>query len=260
MKDNNNTVLLVSTDQEHSKQLTGFLGRYLFEIVHASSGNEAMEILQDNTNPQAVILDLLLPDMYGIELCKNIRQRLPHTPIMFLSTVTDPTEIVLSFEAGADDYVEIPYNQHIFLARLKAKLRTRKPNNQPLEVVDVADININEYSKIQFGKWLYQPRKSLVTHPDYNEIYLTDKENALLKLLLSDPSRTFSREDIAKYLNLAGKESMIRDVNIHVHRLRSKLTQGHNSSSPIKAVRSHGYTLDSYLTYIYDGKEISCLK
>ncbi|WP_119344902.1 response regulator transcription factor [Facilibium subflavum] len=254
-----NTILLVSTDKQNSKQLETFLQRYLFSIIHVESGSQALSELKQNTEINAVILDILLPDMYGIELCKNIHQQWPHLPIIFVSKVTDPTEIVLCFEAGGDDYIEIPYNQHILLARVKANLRAKNAYSKKIETVSASEISINEYTQIQFGKWLYQPRKSLITHPDYGEIYLTDKENALLKLLLSDPSRTFSREDIAKYLNLAGKESMIRDVNIHVHRLRSKLTQGHNSSSPIKAVRSQGYTLDSYLTYIYDDKEISCL-
>lgn len=254
----NGTILLVSTDKENCEQLSTFLQRYLFDTILTKSGNEALLAIQQ-PHIQAVILDILLPDMYGIELCKNIRRQLPGIPIIFVSKSNDATEIVLCFEAGADDYVECPYNQHILLARIKARINARAKRLQSAEVVDIEEINISEYSQIQFGKWLYQPRKSLVTHPDYNEIYLTDKENALLKLLLSDPSRIFAREDIAKYLNLAGKESMVRDVNIHVHRLRTKLTQGHNSSSPIKAVRSHGYTLDSYLTYVYDDKEVSCL-
>ena len=76
---------------------------------------------------------------------------------------------------------------------------------------------------------------------------------------LSDPRKIFDRNEIASHLNLASHSDLARDVNIHVHRLRNKLTQGHNSASPIKAVRSQGYTLDSYLTYTFDGKEITCV-
>ncbi|MFZ9035625.1 MAG: response regulator transcription factor [Francisellaceae bacterium] len=253
-------ILLVSNQEQQIGQLKDFLGRYLFDTTEVQSGNGAIDLIKKNKGIDAVILDILLPDMYGIEVCKNLKEITPSLPVIFVTEVNDPTEVVLCFEAGADDYIEIPYNPHVLLARVKSKLRSK--NRSPsgaLESVEISDININEYAQIQFGKWLYQPRKSLVTHPDYAEVYLTDKENALLKLLLSDPSKTFSRDEIAKYLNLVGKDSMVRDVNIHVHRLRNKLTQGHNSSSPIKAVRSHGYTLDSYLTYIYDGKEVSCI-
>ena len=261
MKDTN-LMLLVSTNKDNTKDLQTLLQRYLFQTATAHSGQEALDLLAVNTTTKVVLLDLLLPDMYGIELCKNIRERYPNMAIIFVSNSTDATEIVLCFEAGADDYVEIPYNQHVLMARIKAKLRDRNTSHSQYAItgsVNIEDINISDYSQIQFGKWIYHPRKSLVTHPDHSDIYLTDKEGALLKLLLSDPSKTFMREEIAKYLNLNIKESMIRDVNIHVHRLRNKLTQGHNSSSPIKAVRSQGYTLDSYLTYVYDNKEVSFL-
>ncbi|WP_158106928.1 response regulator transcription factor [Caedibacter taeniospiralis] len=261
MKDNS-IALVIGTDKESNKDLQTLLQRYLFQVAIATSGAQAMELLSSNKNTKFVLLDLFLPDTYGIELCKNIRERCPGVPILFVSKITDPTEIVLCFEAGADDYVEIPFNQHVLMARIKAKLRDRNAMNTQYAItgsVNIEDININSYNQIQFGKWIYYPRKSLVTHPDHAEIYLTDKEGTLLKMLLSDPSKTFMREEIASYLNLNLQESMIRDVNIHVHRLRNKLTQGHNSNSPIKAVRSQGYTLDSYLTYIYDGKEVSFL-
>ena len=255
-------MLLVSTNKENTKNLETLLQRYLYQAATTHSGQDALDQLAITKSTRVVLLDLSLPDMYGIELCKNIRERYPSMTIIFVSKNSDPTEIVLCFEAGADDYVEIPYNQHVLMARIKAKLLDRNTSHSQHTItgsVNIKDINISDYNQIQFGKWIVHPRKSLVTHPDHSDIYLTDKEGALLKLLLSDPSKTFMREEIAKYLNLNVKESMIRDVNIHVHRLRNKLTQGHNASSPIKAVRSQGYTLDSYLTYIYNNKEVSFL-
>ena len=261
MKDSAQSILVVGTDSEINDHLSALLSRYLFSSTVAESGSDAVQLLQED-NFSAVILDVLLPDMYGIELCKTIRKNNLNIPVIFVSKVNDATEVVLCFEAGTDDYIEFPCNQHILIARIKAKLRDKQINTQQSGVsgiMNAEDINISEYTQVQFGKWTYYPRKALTIHPEYGEIYLTDKESALLKLLLSDPSKTFSRDDIAKYLNLNIKESMTRDVNIHVHRLRNKLTRGHNSSSPIKSVRSQGYTLDSYLSYIYDGKEVSCL-
>ena len=255
---NNNTALLISTNNEQVSKLAAILKLHLFEIIITNSGNSALTELKNNDNIDIVLLDILLPDTYGIELCKNIRQRHPKIPLIFVSKVTDSTEIVLCFEAGADDYIEIPYNQHILLARIKAKLRHMIVPAINNKKISIEEINIDEYSSIEFGKWTFQTKKSLITHPVYGEIYLTDKENILIKLLLSNPISTFTREDIAQHLNLSGKNSMIRDVNIHIHRLRNKLTQGNNTNSPIKAVRSQGYTMDSYLTYIYDGNEVSC--
>jgi DNA-binding response OmpR family regulator len=257
---NKETILLVDDESGIRESLKTFLERYLFEVVEAENGEEAIQAVQDH-EVDLILLDMMLPDMYGIEVCKQIREYHPETPIIFLTAVTDATETVLSFEAGADDYVEKPFNPHVLLARVKTKLKSReKAGKKSVGTIDqINDIAIDNYSCIQFGKWAYYPKKSMVTHPEHPEIYLTDKENALLKLLLSDPSSTFDRNEIAKYLNLASHTDIARDVNIHVHRLRNKLTQGHNSASPIKAVRSHGYTLDSYLTYSYDGREVSCL-
>lgn len=252
------TILLVDDESGIRESLKTFLERYLFEVLEAENGEMGVEVFK-NHDVDLVLLDMMLPDMYGIEVCKKIRETHPNTPIIFLTAVTDATETVLSFEAGADDYIEKPFNPHVLLARVKTKLKDKPQDSLNGGTPKSSDKDIDSYNCIQFGKWSYYPRKSMVTHPEYHEMYLTDKENALLKLLLSDPSSTFDRNEIAKYLNLASHADIARDVNIHVHRLRNKLTQGHNSASPIKAVRSQGYTLDSYLTYAYDGQEISCL-
>lgn len=251
-------ILVVSADEKNVKHLTFFLKPYLFNIISVSLAKEALSMLRSN-NFRIIILDLLLSDMYGIELCKHIRSFMSNIPIVFLSKINDPTEIVLCFESGADDYIEIPYNQHILLSRLKAKIRKKNYNAlSHISFNSINEININNYKCIKFGKWIYQLKQCLIIHPDYGEICLTDKENTLLKLLLSNPNRIFSRQKISKYLNLSGLESMIRDVNIHVYRLRNKLTNGYNSNSPVKAVRSQGYTMDSYLNYFYDDKALSC--
>ncbi len=255
---NKQTILLIDDEAGIRESLKTFLERYLFDVIEAESGEEAIASVQNN-KVDLILLDMMLPDMYGIEVCKKIRETLPDTPIIFLTAVTDATETVLGFEAGADDYIEKPFNPHVLLARVKTKLKDKAIDMASDKIDKINDLDIENYTCIQFGKWSYYTRKSMVTHPDHQEIYLTDKENTLLRLLLSDPSSTFKREEIAKYLNLAIHADIARDVNIHVHRLRNKLTQGHNSASPIKAVRSHGYTLDSYLTYAYDGKEVSCL-
>ncbi|MCF6775013.1 response regulator transcription factor [Thiotrichales bacterium 19X7-9] len=251
-------ILLVDDEPGIRESLRSFLERYLFEVFEAATGEEALDVL-DEHEVDLILLDMMLPDMHGIEICKRIKNKRKSIPIIFLTGVTDATETVLGFEAGADDYVEKPFNPHVLLARIRTKLKSEKTSGRQTGIDSFGDVNIEDFNQIQFGRWSYYPKKSLVTHPDHPETYLTDKESALLKLLLSDPGKTFSRDDIASYLNLSSHGDVARDVNIHVHRLRTKLTQRHNAASPIKAVRSQGYTLDSYLTYVYDGKELSCL-
>ncbi|MFT6834619.1 MAG: DNA-binding response OmpR family regulator [Francisellaceae bacterium] len=255
----NKTILLVDDEPGIRESLKTFLERYLYNVLEAENGEAALYQVKEKSI-DLILLDMMLPDMYGIEVCKKIRNINPNVPIIFLTAVTDATETVLSFEAGADDYIEKPFNPHVLLARVKIKLKDNKNDVETtLAFADRPSFIIDNYACIQFGKWIYYPRKSLVTRSDNPDCYLTDKENMLLKMLLSDPRKIFDRNEIASHLNLASHSDLARDVNIHVHRLRNKLTQGHNSASPIKAVRSQGYTLDSYLTYTFDGKEIICV-
>lgn len=249
-------ILLVDDEPGIRESLRAFLERYLFEVYEAATGEEGLELL-DTQNIDLVLLDMMLPDMHGIEICKRVKAKHYRIPIIFLTGVTDATETVLGFEAGADDYVEKPFNPHVLLARVRAKLKQLHEPKVPAGIRAFGDVNIDDFNSIEFGRWIFYPKKSLITHPEHDEAFLTDKENALMKLLLSDPSKTFTREDIATYLNLASHMDIARDVNIHIHRLRAKLTQNHNSISPIKSVRSQGYTLDSYLIYTYDGKQLN---
>lgn len=250
------TLLLVDDEQGIRESLKSFFERYLYNILEAENGQQAIE-KAENGSVDLILLDLMLPDMYGIDVCKQIRRTKPNIPIICLTAVTDPTETVLGFEAGADDYVEKPFNPHVLLARIKAKLKSTSVSEEAKAYFSNGDsLEIDDYNCIKFGKWIYYPKKSLVTLSDNSQCHLTDKENMLLKLLLSDPKKTFDRNIIAEHLNLTNPNDLARDVNIHVHRLRNKLTLGHNSASPIKAVRSQGYTLDSYLNYTFDGKEL----
>lgn len=250
-------ILLVAKESNEYMELQNLLKHYHFDVVQRSSSRDALLELKQQHTYKLVILDINLADIYGIELCKLIRQIDDHLPIVFISEVNDITETVLCFEAGADDYIHIPYNSQILLARLKTRLR-HKQNIQEhiLTEEPLADsFDTTQFKAIEFGAWTYHPHKCTVVHNVHGEVFLTDKENILLKLFLSDPSKIHPREVIAKFLNLGNSETITRDVNIHIHRLRNKLTHGNNIISPIKSVRSKGYTLDAYLHYSYDGQK-----
>lgn len=249
-------ILLVAKESSEYNELRQLLERYHFTVTQLCSSLDALQQLKSDHLYNMILLDINLADIYGIELCKLIRQINDHIPIVFISNITDTTEIVLCFEAGADDYIEAPYHSQILLARIKARLRTQStPKEAPVTpTVQESELNITKFRCITFGAWTYHPHKCIIHHESHGEVYLTDKENVLLKLLLSNPANVFPREMIAKYLNLNNSSTITRDVNIHIHRLRNKLTQGKNTISPIKSVRSIGYTLDSYLDYSYDGQ------
>ena len=253
---NHYTLLIVDDEPGIRNNLKTFLERYHFTILEAATGTEAIEQVRTQ-QVDVVILDLMLPDIYGIDVCKQIRSLHPTMPILFLTAVSDDTETVLGFEAGGDDYIEKPFNPHVLLARIKTKLKNH-PHARTAQLGNRQNLTALETHRcIHFGKWQYYPNHSRVVYDNQHSCHLTDKENALLKLLLSDPSRVFSRNEIASHLNLASDGDIIRDVNIHVHRLRNKLTRRHNAISPIKAVRARGYTMDGYLHYHYESQPAS---
>ena len=120
-----NEKILIIDDEAGIRQLIRiFLQRYHYEILEAKNGEEGLAVL-DQHPVDLVVLDLMLPDIYGIDLCKKIRQK-SAVPIIMLTAMHGEMNMVLGFEAGADDYVEKPFSPHVLLFRIQAILKRNK--------------------------------------------------------------------------------------------------------------------------------------
>lgn len=229
MKLNKNKVLLVDDEPDILEFLRYNLKKEGFEIFTATNGKEAIKIAEKEF-PALIILDVMMPEMDGMETCLRLRENpaLKTVIILFLTARNEDYSQIAGFEAGADDYVTKPVKPRVLISRVKALLR-RLPEDggmaeQPrLEDFGGISIDKEKYVVIKNGKEFSYPKK----------------EFELLALLASRPGKVFSREEI---LNRVWGDDVIvgdRTIDVHVRKLREKLGEEY-----IKTVKGVGYKFE----------------
>ena len=216
-------ILVVDDDPAISEMLTIVLQGEGFDTVVVGDGQEAVVAAREH-NPDLILLDLMLPSMNGIDVCKAIREE-STVPIVMLTARTDTVDVVLGLESGADDYVHKPFKPKELVARVRARLR-RSPEERP-ENIDIADLKIDVpgHQVLRDGK----------------EISLTPIEFELLVTLASRPRQVFSREELLEQVWGYRKSNDTRLVNVHVQRLRAKIEHDPDDPQIILTVSGIGY-------------------
>ncbi|MDF2529190.1 MAG: transcriptional regulator, OmpR family [Gammaproteobacteria bacterium] len=238
--------IIITDDEPGIRQLVKiFLTRYHFEVIEAATGQELLSILE-STQPDLIILDLMLPDMYGLDVCKKIREA-KDIPIIMLTAVQGEMNVVLGFEAGADDYVEKPFSPHVLLSRIQAILRRRKaqPSPSTVSIPDIADEpnpHDENYHKATFAQWSYIPDEACLKHQNGKHIFLTKNECLLLELFLAFEQEILTREKIASVLKIDIDDPESRAIDVQISRLRNKL-KDRTHHNLIKSIRNKGYLL-----------------
>lgn len=224
-------VLVVEDDQDIAELLRMHLTDMELEVEHTANGKAALEQATAN-DFDLLILDLNLPGMDGLEVCKKLRAADDHTPILMLTARTEELDKVLGLESGADDYLTKPFSIRELQARVKAILRRVQMQTEDLAS---ADNNI-----INFGELSIDSAKRKVTIAD-ERVELTPKEFDLLYLLASNPGSTYSR---ARLLNIIWGyefEGYEHTVNSHINRLRSKIEKDVNNPAYVLTTWGVGY-------------------
>lgn len=222
-------ILIVEDEEPLTLLLRYNLEAEGYEVDAAARGDDAQLRLQETT-PDLVILDWMLPGLSGIELCRRLRAR-PETrtlPIIMLTARGEESEKVRGLATGADDYIVKPFSVPELLARVKALLRRASPE-RVASVLAVGDIELDRDKK----------RVSRASRP----IDLGPTEYRLLEFLMERPGRVFSRAQLLD--SVWGNESYIdeRTVDVHVGRLRKALNRP-KEADPIRTVRGSGYAID----------------
>ncbi|WP_293817565.1 MtrAB system response regulator MtrA [uncultured Corynebacterium sp.] len=217
-------ILVVDDDPAIAEMLTIVLQGEGFRTVVVGDGVEAVKAAEEH-NPDLILLDVMLPGMNGIDVCKAIRET-STVPIVMLTARTDTVDVVLGLESGADDYVHKPFKPKELVARVRARLR-RTPEEAPAESIEVADLKIDV------------PGHQVIR--DGQEIALTPIEFDLLVTLASRPRQVFSREELLEQVWGYRKSSDTRLVNVHIQRLRSKVEKDPDDPKIIQTVRGIGY-------------------
>lgn len=219
-------ILLVDDEPDIIEFLGYNLAKEGYDVTTTTSGREAITIA-NKINPDLIILDVMMPEMDGIETCHEIRgiDGLKNTLIAFLSARGEDYSQVAGFEAGADDYITKPIKPRLLVSRVKAILR----RSGGKEVVDKNDIECT----IQID------REKYLVYKEGEEFSFPKKEFELLALLIAKPGKVFTREVILE--NVWGGEVVVGDrtIDVHIRKLREKLG-GHY----IKTIKGVGYKFE----------------
>lgn len=217
-------VLVVDDDQDLAEMLGIVLTGAGIDVDLVSRGDEALEVFRNNP-PDLVLLDVMLPGLDGIEVCKQIRAE-SMVPIVMLSAKGDTHDVVRGLEAGADDYMVKPFrHQTELVARIRTRLRRTNTDVSGLLIISDLTIDVNAHEVTRAGK----------------VISLTRLEFDLLVALAREPGRVFSRDALLGEVWGYRHSTDTRLVNVHIQRLRAKIEHDPELPEIVLTVRGVGY-------------------
>lgn len=224
--------ILVVDDEKNIVELVQYnLQREGYEVLVAYDGNEALSVTHTQ-KPDLIVLDVMLPGMDGLEVCRRLSQdeQTRNIPVIMLSARADELDKVLGLELGADDYVTKPFSPRELVARIKARLRRLQ--------VDRGGRDSGQ--RIELGRIVVDQARFEVL-VDGEQLDLTPKEFDLLRLMVAEPGKVFSRELLLEKIwgyDFAGDS---RTVDVHIRHLRQKLEKYPDMAEHIETVRGVGY-------------------
>jgi len=229
-------LVLVVDDDANIRQVVRFaLEKAGFKTIEAANGSEAIEKFEEH-QPQMLVLDILMPEMDGTDVCRNIR-RTSDVPIIFLSSRDDEIDRVLGLELGGDDYVTKPFSPRELVARVKAVMRRLDDRRTREDARREGDADA-EAQTLDHGK-LSLDLDRFKAFWDGDEVALTVTEFGMLRTLMTYPGKVFSREELMRG---AYKDPTIvsdRTIDSHITRVRRKFER--LGAQPIETVHGLGY-------------------
>src|SRR5436309_623947 len=226
--------ILVIEDEPDIRKLVQYnLTQEHFNVVEAEDGEQALSLLQ-REKPNLVILDLMLPGLSGLELCKMLRQRsdTEKLPVLMLTAKAGEADRIVGLEMGADDYLAKPFSPRELVARVRAILRraesAKQPDNSPAYDKGGLKIDYSTYEVFARG----------------TSVKLTLKEFELLRFLVQNPNRVLSRDQLLD--RVWGGETYVtpRTVDVHIRRLRKAIEKDDSKPKWILTLRGVGYKFD----------------
>ncbi|WCL53017.1 phosphate regulon transcriptional regulator PhoB [Gimibacter soli] len=223
-------ILLIEDDENISELVKYNLTRAEFSVITAADGEEGL-LLATEESPDLILLDWMLPNLSGLEICRRLRRNnsTAHTPILMLTARADEPDRIRGLETGADDYITKPFSPKELVARIQAVLRRVRPAlaAEQLRFKDIILDNVSHQ----------------VTRAE-KPVHLGPTEYRLLRHFMENPGRVFSREQLLD--SVWGYDVYVepRTVDVHIRRLR-KAINGDTLPDYIRTVRSAGYALDT---------------
>jgi DNA-binding response OmpR family regulator len=230
------TVLLVEDDDRISEPLIRVLRAEAFDVVHVAAGQPALTSVAEAL-PDLVLLDLTLPDIDGLDVCRKLRADHPDLPVIMLTARAEEMDVIVGLNAGADDYIAKPFRLAELVARIRARLRISEHSatNGPLaSTLAGAGIALD----------LSARRCHVETDGSSEEVELTSKEFDLLAMLMAQPGVTLTREKIMNEVWDENWWGSTRTLDTHTSTLRRKINDTTDPPSKIVTVRGVGFRFE----------------
>ncbi|HBN07282.1 MAG TPA: DNA-binding response regulator [Cyanobacteria bacterium UBA8530] len=224
-------ILLVDDEEMIVESIEYALLQEGYEVAKARDGQEALQQVQ-LSKPNLIVLDLMLPKLSGLEVCRLLRREQNDIPIIMLTAKGEEIDRVIGLEVGADDYLIKPFSLRELVARIKALLRRSKPTEADTKQVKVYQhgdllLNLSEH-RVSVGE---------------REVELSPKEFKILAMLIAAPGRVFSREELLEQVWGLDFYGDTKTVDVHIRWLREKIEEDPSNPKYVQTVRGFGYRL-----------------
>jgi two-component system alkaline phosphatase synthesis response regulator PhoP len=225
------SLLVVEDDENISSAISEYFSRAGYNVKTVEDGLMGVKTAMDES-PDAVVLDIMLPKMDGLAVCRELREKSNHVPILMLTAKDDVVDKVLGLEMGADDYITKPFSLRELEARIKSVLRRSKT---PASVDGAKD-----EAPISRGNLRIDPARREVTIGE-RQVDLTPKEFDLLRLFAANPGRVFPRKYLLEKIWDYSYEGYDRTIDSHINRLRAKIEDNPENPQMVLTVWGIGY-------------------
>jgi DNA-binding response OmpR family regulator len=223
-------LLIIEDDEKILEAITEYFSRTGYTVQTAEDGLSGVQAAL-NDRPDAIVLDLMLPKMDGLAVCRELREKAAYIPILMLTAKDDVVDKVLGLEMGADDYITKPFSLRELEARIKSVMRRVRAASRS---------ETSEDAPILRGRLRIDPAKREVTVGD-RQVELTPKEFELLRLFASNPGRVFPRKYLQEKIWDYSYEGYDRTIDSHINRLRAKIEDNPENPQMVLTVWGIGY-------------------
>lgn len=222
-------VLVVDDEAQIVRVLRGYLEKAGFSVLTASNGPEALRVARQE-RPDLIILDLMLPGMDGLDVCRTLRKE-SGVPIIMLTARVEEADRLIGLELGADDYVTKPFSPREVVARVRAVLRRTQAALKPPvdETLIVGDLRLDVSRRVLFVSG--------------RQVELTPSEFEILRLMMRSPGRVFTREQLLEATQGSAYEGYERTIDTHIKNLRHKIEKSPRQPEYILTVHGVGYKI-----------------
>lgn len=230
-------ILVVDDDTAVCELLQDVLNEHVFTVHVCHTGHVALRLAQSDASIALVLLDMMLPDINGLQVLQQLQKQRPALPVIMLTGLGSESDVVVGLEMGADDYIGKPFNPRVVVARVKAVLRrTGALAAEPVAV---------RHGGISFNGWTLDTQRCELSDAQRSVVPLTQGEYSLLLALTQNARRVLSREQLLELTHSESADVFDRTIDVLIMRLRRKIEVNPHQPLLIKTIRGLGYVFSA---------------